>query len=213
MSVTELSLRECKIDFWLFKGKNILLIGATGVGKTQLFRDGMARLGLSFDTNVAQWSTPVVDFVGADPSTADALYFDALQNDRVAQEAAKEIISLRRWRGKPVKDSAVVWGAYTLNSPSDQEIDRDLRQKFDVTVEVPSLPLPAYFERKFGKAISDAAIRWWRDLGKDEAAEVNPRRLEAALTMWQQKGDIRDTLVPACGVYKLVAALNEATKT
>lgn len=211
MSVTQLGLREGKIDFWLSKQNNILLIGTEGVGKTQMFREGMLRTGLSFDTNVAQWSTPLLDFVGCDPTTADALYFDALQNDPVAQAAVKEILSLRRWRGKAVKESAVVWGAYTIKT-SDEHASDGLAETFDCAILVPSSPLHGYFERKFGKALATAALTWWGNLGKDEALQVSPRRLEAALKMWCAKGDIRDVLPVSSNVRKLYEALNEVNK-
>jgi len=204
-------VREEKVDFWHTKGKNIILIGPVGVGKTQLVLECMARNGLSLDTNVAQWSTPLLDFVGPKAEDADVLYFDSLGDD-TSQQAVKEILSLRRWRGKALKPTAVVWASFTSawNETAEEYNDapQDVRDVFDVVVAVRTRPLHSYFEKRFGQRVSEAAIQWWDDLSSEDKRLVSPRRLEMALKMWEVKGDMRDVLPVSSCVAKLMQAIN-----
>lgn len=200
-------MREEKIDFWKNKGKNVLLTGPTGVGKTQLVLEGMVRSGVSLDTNVAQWSAPLLDFVGVKAEDADVLYFDKYGDEKSIQ-AVEEIISLRRWKGVPIKPTAVVWASHT--SPWNGEVyaEPPRADVFDVCVSVPNRPCHPYFEAKYGKAVSEVALRWWDFLPVEDQRAVSPRKLDMAIAMWKDKGDIRDVLPLTVSPIRLIQNLN-----
>lgn len=207
-------MRDEKLDFWRAKGKNAFFMGSTGVGKTMMVLDFMSRHGLSLDTNVSQWSTPLLDFVGCKPEDADVLFFDDC-NDEKSYQAAKEVIALRRWKGKAIKPNAVVWACHTTVWDAKAKAytyPPDAHQVFEVVVSIPcSINLP-YFTAKFGRRVADSAFEWWNDLpfryANTEEVLVSPRRLEQALDMWLVKGDMRDVLPLECPVRTLMTKLN-----
>lgn len=209
-----MGLREEKVDFWKAKGKNALFTGPTGVGKTAMVLAMMQRSELSLDTNVSQWSPALNDFVGVSPENADLLFFDDF-GDLKSQQAANEVLSLRRWKGKAIRQNAVVWACHTMLWDEKEKeyagIDSVFAQKFEVCVTVPNSLNLSYFEEKFGQRVAAAAHEWWNELPgrySNVECEVNPRRLEQALVMWQQKGDMRDVLPMTANVSKLMMTLN-----
>ena len=205
-----MSLRVDKTNFWLAKGKNVLFIGMSGVGKTALALDTFKRNGV--DDKLAYWSSTLLDFTGCPLAEAKVLYFDDL-NDEKARAAATEIFNLRMWRGQPLNPDCRGWGCYT--SPADEDNDPldAVKKVFDVVVLIPVRLVKEYFTEKFGASVANAAIKWWDDLPQQDKGNINPRKLEQALDMWRDKGDMRDVLPPSSSVAKLMTALNQSPIT
>lgn len=221
-------VRDAKLAFWQAKGKNVLLVGLQGVGKTQIIRESLEKNEYKFGESAAYYSTHAGDFVG-DPSTAQVIVFDDL-NDPQAQKAAHEIISLKVWKGKPV--TAFVWASYTNHMKKVETKLPDARGQyrertdyewveapelvhnlFEVVVEVPYKPDAQWFTDKFGKRATDAILQWWEELPEDLRYEVSPRKLCQALSMWEQRGDMRDVLPVTSNVSKLCQLLNTGPLT
>ena len=210
-----------KFEFWQRHAQNVLLIGRSGVGKTELIREGLEKFGYKFGENAAYYSSHANDFVG-DPTTAKVLVFDNL-NDPQAQKAANEVLGLRVWKGKPV--TAFAWGAFTIESVEKVEVPGKrfdvtrceydvtsppelLAQAFQVAVEVPYKPRLAWFEAQFGSRLTQVAFQWWEELDETEQHKVSPRRLADALKLYTARGDIRDVLPISSNVSKLMTGLN-----
>ena len=154
-----------------------------------------------------------MDFVGPKPSEAGVLFFDNL-NDEVALKAAQEIIALRRWRGQEISPTACVWGCYTLAYDESKKervnVPVNLGDRFEVIVQIPSRVDKAWFIERFGKNVAVAALSKLDSLSKETRESITPRRLEQALQMWLDKGDMRDVLPMSANVIKLMMMLNDA---
>lgn len=225
-----------KTEFWAKHGKNVLLMGLSGVGKTSIIRESLEHFGYKFGEDVAYYSTHSSDFVG-DPTKAKVILFDDL-NDPLAQKAAQEVSGLRVWKGVPV--TGCVWGAYTittkevevelpkLKSPvvydtrarfSKPEKQTEFIQEkvncplevqscFEVKIEVPCRPESTYLKEQFGERIATAAIQWWDELSDEYKDLVSPRTLTQALVNYKNRGDMRDILPVNSNVSKLTNLLN-----
>jgi len=75
-------------------------------------------------------------------------------------------------------------------------------------VEVPYRPNADWFRGEYGQRVGDAAIQWWDDLGEEDKNRVSPRRLQYALDVYRERGDMRDVLPANINVSKLTTALN-----
>jgi len=206
-----MGIRNEKLKFWASNRKHLLMLGYSGVGKTAMTMAFFKENGLSFDTNVAQWSIPLLDFVGTKPTEASVLFFDNL-NDQTALQAANEIIALRRWRGQEISPAACVWGCYTTAYDDVKENSVDtpatLEGRFEVVVAIPTRVDLDWFTERFGKTMAFSALTWWDNLPYEEKMKVTPRRLEQALQMYLDKGDIRDVLPMTCNASYLMAAIS-----
>jgi len=212
------TIREDKFSFWQSHGKNLLLIGLSGTGKTAMIRESLEKNGLKIGESVAYYSSHAGDFVG-DPTTAKVLLFDTL-NDPQAQKAVQEVLGLKVWKGKPV--AASVWASYTVGleriDPDSKtyhpvryewsDVPKPITDAFEVAVEVPYKPCLDWFTANFGERIAKASIEWWGDLDQEEQYKVSPRRLADALRMYRDKGDMRDVLPISSNVSKLMVTLN-----
>ena len=222
-----------KLEFWAKNDKSVILIGRSGVGKTAIIRESLEHYGYKFGEDIAYYSTHSNDFIG-DSTTAKVILFDNL-NDPMAQKAVQEVSGLRVWKGVPVVGR--VWGAFTITDveveveiPSVGKSAFDSRKRtefvknevpcppdviacFEVKVEVPSRPSLQYLKEKFGDRLANAAVQWWEELGDDYKDLVSPRCLADGLTMYQQRGDMRDILPITSNVSKLVQLLNSGPIT
>lgn len=198
--------RNAKLEFWFNHKRNCCFYGRSGVGKTEIIRESLEKFGLKFGESVAYYSTHSADFIG-DPAKAEVILFDDL-NDPGAQKAAHEVMGLKVWKGTPV--TAYVWGSYRAETEEkDEDIEAllNVTKQFEIVVAIPYEPRLDWFAEKFGERIARTAIEWWDDL--DEVKDlVSPRTLATALTVFMERGDIRDVLPVQSNVAKLAIALN-----
>lgn len=194
---------DAKFKFWTDHKKNCLLYGRTGVGKTEIIREYLEKVGLKYGESVAYYSTHDNDFVG-DPTKAEVILFDDL-NDPQAQKAAHEVSGLKVWKGVPV--TAYVWGTYKITN-ENEESEVPLAGDFEVIVQIPNTLNKEWFVEQFGERIANSASEWWDGLGEKEKSLVSPKMLAAALRIFKDRGDMRDVLPMQCNVARLAVSLN-----
>jgi hypothetical protein len=205
------------------EGRNVLLIGAHGVGKTAMVRDEAMRQSLSLKYYSSSTLDPWSDLVGipipvdvengtrgtgkqlkfirpADIENADIVFFDELNRShpKVA-DAVLEIIQFHTINGVPLPRLKMVWAA--INPPGDiynvNELDPVLADRFHVHLPIPADPSVAYYTEKAGIAlhVAKALVTWWhRDLDDNLRQMISPRRLEYMGQNYSKKIELRCSL-------------------
>lgn len=223
-------VRDENLDFWIKHGYNVLFVGAHGVGKTSIVRDAFNRNGLSWKYFSAATMDPWVDLVGVprerqsedgEPfldlvrcqglDEVEALFFDELNRaHKKVRNAVMELIQFRTINGKPFKKLKAIWAAI---NPDDDEtydvekLDPAQADRFHVKVTIPYKPERDYFAARYGQHMASSAISWWHELPEDMKSQVSPRRLDYALDIHRNSGDIRYALPEQCNVAKLLTTL------
>lgn len=214
-------------------GKNVLLEGKHGTGKTSLIQK-------VFGENCKNWlyfsgSTldPWVDFVGVpkeiekngqhvlsfvlpekmtDP-TVEAIFIDEYnRSHKKIRNAVMELIQFKSINGRKFPNLKVVWGAINPSDDEDESYDVETldaaqADRFQVKIKVPYLPDFEYFKNKFGIKIAQSAIEWWDGLPKEAQKLVSPRRLDYAIEVFNEGGDIYDVLDEKSNPTKLLVTL------
>lgn len=222
-----------KLQFWIKKRQNVLFIGRHGVGKTACVLQAFKDACLSYLYFSASTLDPWVDLIGVPKEkrvngksyldlvrpkafaddTVEAIFIDEFgRAPKKVRNAVMELIQFKSINGKRFKHLKVVWAA--TNPPEEgslyydaEPLDPAHEDRFQVHVQVPYLPDPEYFRRKFGTKLARAAIAWWKDLPKEVKDLVSPRRLDYALHLFNNGGDLRDVLPSACNVTKLLQTI------
>ena len=214
-------------------GKNVMLEGKHGTGKTSLIQK-------VFGENCNKWlyfsgSTldPWVDFVGvpkeiekdgqhvlsfvlpekmADTSV-EAIFIDEYnRSHKKVRNAAMELIQFKSINGRKFPNLKVVWAAINPSDDEDESydvenLDAAQADRFQIKIKVPYLPDFEYFKNKFGTKLAHGAIEWWDGLPKEAQKLVSPRRLDYALEVFNEGGDIYDVLDEKSNPTKLLVTL------
>lgn len=214
-------------------GKNVLLEGKHGTGKTSLIQK-------IFGEHCKNWlyfsgSTldPWVDFVGVpkeiekngqhvlsfvlpekmtDP-TVEAIFIDEYnRSHKKIRNAVMELIQFKSINGRKFPNLKVVWAAINPSDDEDESYDVETldaaqADRFQVKIKVPYLPDFEYFKNKFGIKIAQSAIEWWDGLPKEAQKLVSPRRLDYAIEVFNEGGDIYDVLDEKSNPTKLLVTL------
>jgi len=144
----------------------------------------------------------------------EALFFDEYnRSPKKVRNAVMELIQFKSINGMKFPNLRIVWAA--INPDEDESETYDVERldpaqadRYHVTVEVPYRPNADWFRTEYGKRIGDAAIQWWDDLPDEEKNRISPRRLQYALDVYRERGDVRDVLPYTSNVSKLTTALN-----
>lgn len=144
----------------------------------------------------------------------EALFFDEYnRSPKKVRNAVMELIQFKSINGMKFPNLRIVWAA--INPDEDENETYDVERldpaqadRYHVTVEVPYRPNADWFRSEYGQRIGDAAIQWWDDLSDPEKNLVSPRRLQYALDVYRERGDVRDVLPYTTNVSKLTTALN-----
>lgn len=148
----------------------------------------------------------------------EAIFLDEY-NRSVAKvrNAVMELIQFKSLNGFPFPNLRFVWVAVNPKDDNDtynvEEIDPAQEDRFHVKTEVPYKPNVDWFREKYGEEDADSAIDWWNELPEAEKNLVSPRRLQYALDVYKEKGDIRDILESSTNVGKLISMLNSGPVT
>jgi len=117
------------------------------------------------------------------------------------RNATMELIQFRSINGRPFPNLKLIWAAINPDNEADdlpsydvETMDPAQRDRFHVHVTIPYKPIPSYFTSKYGDEIGKAGLQWWDELPDKAKEEVSPRRLDYALQMFQDGGDIHDVL-------------------
>lgn len=129
------------------------------------------------------------------------------------RNAVMELIQFKSINGKRFKSLKVVWAAINPDDDEDESYDVEpldpaQQDRFEIQVELPYKPDKFYFNGKYGQKTADAAIEWWNDLSKEMKRMVSPRRLDMALDVHSNSGDIADVLPQQTNITKLKQNLN-----
>lgn len=211
-----------KLDFYIEHDYNVLMRGRHGVGKTAIIKAAFERAGLNWKYFSASTMDPWVDFVGVPEKVTDEdgrSYIDLVrpknfQNDEVeaifldefnrakpkVRNAVMELIQFKSINGVPFRNLRMIWCA--INPEDDEadlhydveELDEAQKDRFQIILDIPYEPSRAYFVRRFGEEVGGGAVEWWKGLEPEHNVLVSPRRLEYALDVYSNEGDLRDVL-------------------
>jgi hypothetical protein len=144
----------------------------------------------------------------------EALFFDEFnRSPKKVRNAVMELLQFKSINGFRFPNLRLVWAAINPDEDEDEtydveRLDPAQADRYHVIVEVPYKPNTEWFREKYGQRIADAAIQWWEDLPEKEKNRVSPRRLQYALDIYQERGDMRDVLPITSNVSKLYTTLN-----
>jgi hypothetical protein len=224
---------EKKLVQYFKLGKNVLLEGKHGTGKTSLIQK-------VFGENCQNWlyfsgSTldPWVDFVGVPKEiekngehvlsfvlpekmadqTVEAIFIDEYnRSHKKIRNSVMELIQFKSINGRKFPNLKVVWAAINPQDTEDEsydveQLDPAQEDRFQIKIKVPYIPDFEYFKAKFGNKIAVSAIEWWDGLPKEGKNLVSPRRLDYALELYTEGGDIYDVLDDRTNPTKLLVTL------
>lgn len=230
-----MQLREEKLDFWCRNGLNVLFIGASGVGKTARVKQTFERNNLRYKYFSAATMDPFCDFVGVPKAVKDengveyleyilprdmrdgkieAIFMDELNRaHKKVINAVMELLQFKSINGRLFPNLKVIWAAI---NPEDGEdvyqvtpLDKAQKGRFEVHVQVPYQPDRTWFVSRYGEHLAKAALDWWAQLPDAQKKEVDPRRLQYALDIYNLPGgDMKDILPQGCNVSKLITTIN-----
>lgn len=209
---------------------NVLLIGPHGVGKTEIIKELSEDLGYKMQYFSASTMDPWVDFIGVPKEKTEngVSYLDLVRPKAFADDdvemifldelsrahkkvvnAVFELIQFKSINGRKFNNLKLVWAAinpYDDDHTYDVErLDPALLDRFHVHIEVPNQLNRDYFNAKFEKA--KIAMEWWEALPEEQKKLVSPRRLDYALQVYQQNGDLSHVLHASTNVNKLKTML------
>lgn len=221
-----------KLDHYFKIGKNVLLEGRHGTGKTSLVTE-------IFNKNCKNWlyfsgSTldPWVDFVGVPKEIkkgndyvlsfvlpermaddkVEAIFIDEYnRSHKKIRNATMELVQFKSINGRKFPNLRVVWAAI---NPSDEEEEYDVEEldgaqidRFQIRIKIPFNPEIEYFQNKFGNDWAKSALEWWNGMPDKAKRLVSPRRLDYALEIHQEGGDVFDVIPMETNPTKLIATL------
>ena len=148
----------------------------------------------------------------------EAIFMDEYnRSHKVVRNALLELQQFKSINGRKFPKLKLVWAAinppkeeddigfqYDVDEPDPAQVDR-----FHAIVEIPSIPDPKYFKKRFGDHVGGILIKWWKKQADDAKVAVSPRRLEYAGNYFFQGAELSDILPPVCNVGDLVQALGE----
>jgi hypothetical protein len=127
-----------------------------------------------------------------------------------------ELIQFKSINGRKFPNLKVVWAAI---NPDDHEVhtydveplDPAQKDRFHVHIKMNNDLCRDFFIKKFGVAWTESAFDWWNNLPEKTKDNISPRRLEYALDIYTEDGDISDVLPEACLPKKLTQALSHGS--
>jgi MoxR-like ATPase len=149
----------------------------------------------------------------------EALFFDEFnRSPKKIRNAVMELIQFGSVNGHKFPNLRFVWCA--INPDDDELLKYDVEvcdpahlDRFHCSIPIPYKPNAEWFREQYGQRFADSAIQWWDDLSEEVKNTVSPRRLQYALDMFTNKGDIRDVLPVASNVGKLITSLKNGPIT
>lgn len=216
-----------QLDFWVKHNLNVLFVGRHGVGKTSIILEAFKRNDLKYKYFSASTMDPWVDFIGVPKEMNDekgpflelvrpkefrddeiqALFLDEFnRSHKKVRNAVMELIQFKSINGRVFPNLKIIWAA--INPEDDETANYDVdpldcaqKDRFHIQIEIPYKIEKSYFVSKFGKDISNAAISWWDKLDVKVRHSVSPRRVDVALDVWKNGGEL-DLVLPVEANYK-----------
>jgi hypothetical protein len=217
-----------KLKFWAEHKYNVILEGFHGTGKTesvkQVFNELYGKQGEDWLYFSAATMDAWVDFVGVPREVTDAdgtTYLDLIRPRAIAKGTVKaiffdefnrapaktrnavmELLQFKSINGRELPNLEIIWAAINPDDDDTYDVERlDPAQKdrFHVHVKIPYDVSTEYFFEKYGR-IGEYACDWWKKLKTEDKRMISPRRLDTAVQMFLDDGDISDVLPTAEGI-------------
>ena len=228
----DLNTIKNKLEQYFKLNKNVLLEGRHGTGKTSLITEIFNKNCKKWLYFSGSTLDPWVDFVGvpkelkkgndyvlsfvlpekmADESV-EAIFIDEYnRSHKKIRNATMELIQFKSINGRKFPNLKVVWAAINPNDEESEydveELDEAQTDRFQVKIKVPFIPDFEYFENKFGKEWAKSALEWWNGIPDKIKKSVSPRRLDYALEIHRELGDVFDALPFESNPTKLITTL------
>lgn len=154
----------------------------------------------------------------------EALFFDEYnRSPKKVRNSVMELIQFKSINGKKFNNLKIVWAAINPEDKDEsdegdekydvEKLDPAQKDRFHVHFYLPYKPYVPYFKQRYGEANTTAAIGWWNELDNKIKQQISPRRLDYALQIFTQGGDVRDTLPNSSNVSKLLHELKNGPIT
>ena len=219
-------IKPAQLDFFIKHNYNVIFEGEHGVGKTAIIKEAFDRNKLTWLYFSASTMDPWVDFIGVPKEEdgflklirpkilskpVDAIFLDEYnRSGKKVRNAVMELIQFGTINGEPLAGIKMVWVA--VNPEDDaktydvERLDPAQADRFVVKVNIPYKPVASYFKGKYGE-LGRYAISWWNELPTKQKKMVSPRRLDYALDMYINKGDLHYVLDQSTNIPKLLEQL------
>lgn len=225
------------VRFYATKGFNVMFHGQHGIGKTTIIKNIWDELGLKYLYFSAATMDPWVDFIGVPKETTDengvrylelirpkhfayddveAIFMDEFNRaPKKVRNAVMELLQFKSINGKKFNNLKMVWTA--VNPPADTDFSYDVEMpdpaqedRFHIHIHIPFTPDPKYFLSKYGEN-GEVACKWWNELPEEIQKKVSPRRLDYALEIYEEGGDVRHVVHESTLPNKLVEMLSHGS--
>ncbi len=133
------------------------------------------------------------------------------------RNAVMELIQFKSINGKKFNNLKLVWAAI---NPSDEDdtgktydveaLDPAQLDRFHFHIEMPYALNKKYFKSKYPEYV-DAVLEWWNALPKPQKNLVSPRRVDMALSVLRNGGDLNWILPNNVNCKELVDILDNGT--
>jgi hypothetical protein len=211
-----------KLLFWIEHNYNVLFEGKHGVGKTSVCLAAFQKASLKFAYFSGATLDPFVDFCGVPVKvdTEDGSYIELIlpkhinfneleaifmdeynRTNKKVRNACMELIQFKSINGRPFPKLRFIWAAVNPEPQDGEEGEYDVdrldpaqKDRFHIHVTIPYKCSKEYFTKKYGSKIADPAIEWWDRLPDPSKSLVSPRRLDYALQVFTDNGDLADVL-------------------
>jgi hypothetical protein len=227
------NVKDRDLDFWIEMGYNAMFIGRHGVGKTHKIQAAFERNGLKWRYFSAATMDPWTDFVGVPKertegdltfldfilprdmadNSVEALFFDEFNRaPKKVRNAVMELIQFKSINGRKFPNLKLIWTA--VNPDDDDDLDFDVEpldpaqeDRFQIQVEIPYKPDLAYFQKKYGPESGKGAVDWWDGLPEEMKRLISPRRLDYAVQVHIDYGNLKHVLPAGAPTAKLSEVL------
>lgn len=221
-----------KLDQYFKISKNVLLEGRHGTGKTSLVTEIFNKNCKNWLYFSGSTLDPWVDFVGVPKEIkkgndyvlsfvlpekmaddkVEAIFIDEYnRSHKKIRNATMELIQFKSINGRKFPNLKVVWAAINPNDDEEEydveELDGAQTDRFQIRIKVPFVPDIEYFQNKFGNDWAKSALEWWNGMPDKAKKLVSPRRLDYALEIHKEGGDVFDVLPLETNPTKLIATL------
>lgn len=232
-----MELNDTLLDFWIAKGYNGLIEGRRGTAKTAKVTAAFIRaFGDEWLYYSAPTMDPWVDIVGVPKEKTDengvtyldlvrpkafaldkvqAIFLDELNRAKPKViDAVMELIQFKSINGKKFPNLKVVFAAINPKKHDGddneeyavEELDPAHKDRFHVYCVTEYKCDEKYFKDKYDE-VGEIGVSWWNKLPIEARNVVSPRRLDYALQMYLDEGDIAYVLPESVSPSQLISQL------
>jgi hypothetical protein len=145
--------------------------------------------------------------------SVEAIFIDEYnRSHKKVRNGTMELIQFKSINGRKFPNLKVVWAAINPTDDDDEiydveALDGAQTDRFQIQIKVPFIPDYDYFVKKFGIDHTKSALEWWNGMPDKAKKMVSPRRLDYALEIFREGGDVFDVLPLETNPTKLLATL------